>query len=1131
MRGRSFFKLFTILFSFILIHGAWGQVDFPSGSPFRYLKGSQASGLSAEWMQSGFDDSGWSTGDAPLRYGDGVGGTLLSDMQNNYSVVYMRATFHASHVDSLRSLLMEINYDDGFAIWINGIKVLSRFAPALLPFNGFATELHESGTFESFELDPGDMVLAEGSNTLAVQGFNYSLTSSDFLFDMRMSADRIEPVLHDSIGLIFSVPSGFYEDPFHLNITPADTAWDVIYTLDGSNPQVSGSAVISEGEATILIDPESTLGRPRTPAIVVRASAYQEGINPAIPKSRSYIFLEKVLSQGHPGGEWPTENINDQVIDLEMDSRIVNHTSYKNQITPALREIPSLSVVTDLNHLFDANSGIYVNAGGHGHFWERNCSMELIHPDGATGFNVNAGLRIRGGWSRHPEYAKHAFRLFFRSEYGDAKLYYPLFEEEGTDRYDKIDLRCAQNYAWSNGDGRNTHLRDVFSRDLQRDMGQPYTRSRHYHLYLNGMYWGIYQTQERSEARFAADYFGGQTGDYDVIKVNTEDWQYQIEATDGNFDLWHALWNMCNTGFQSNEDYFKLMGRDSDGNPVSGGQVYVEIDNLIDYMLTIFYTGNFDAPTSTFGWNKGPNNFFAINSRANRSKGFTFYNHDAEHSLFSEVAEPGTGLYEDRVNLTRRTDDKHMEVGHFGSFHPQWLHHRLTDNIEYRIRFMDRANLHTRGEGALTWHKNLERLNSRASEIDTAIVAESARWGDARPWVSQPHTKNENWIPQVQKIRDEFFPYRTTILIDQLREADLYASLEAPEMSMNGSAIDKRKTVVEGPYSVVVKNTNGKGVLCYTTNGTDPRQPGGTIASSAQVSGESQQELQFLLSAVVNARVYNQGAWSALKEVSLISATEDFSTLALTELHYHPDELVLLGDTLIGKDLEFIEFKNIGDHAINLSGMVLDSAIYYEFPEDALLPPGRFYVVASKPSAFYLRYGMIASGNFKKNLSNGGEEVLLRDRLGNPVMHFTYSDDPPWPIEADGYGKSLVSVEFDPQGDPANPEYWKNSYYDGGSPFENEPFPVGKNPLPKEESDIQIYPNPTTGLIHVILPGESNREEAMITLYGIRGNLILQEELFGEWIKDLKSLDLPSGFYIINVQTGARLYTRKIIFR
>ena len=135
-----------------------------------------------------------------------------------------------------------------------------------------------------------------------------------------------------------------------------------------------------------------------------------------------------------------------------MDNEVVNDPVYADQMTGSLLGIPSISIITDLKNLFDPASGIYVNATGHGLEWERECSAELINPDGTEGFNVNAGLRIRGGWSRKDDFPKHAFRLFFREKYGNDKLRYPLFGDEGVEEFDKIDLRAEQNYAWSNGD-------------------------------------------------------------------------------------------------------------------------------------------------------------------------------------------------------------------------------------------------------------------------------------------------------------------------------------------------------------------------------------------------------------------------------------------------------------------------------------------------------------------------------------------------------------------------------------------------------------------------------------------------------------------------------------------------------
>ena len=42
--------------------------------------------------------------------------------------------------------------------------------------------------------------------------------------------------------------------------------------------------------------------------------------------------------------------------------------------------------------------------------------MELINPDGTEGFQIDAGLRIRGGYSRSERNPKHAFRLLFKGE-------------------------------------------------------------------------------------------------------------------------------------------------------------------------------------------------------------------------------------------------------------------------------------------------------------------------------------------------------------------------------------------------------------------------------------------------------------------------------------------------------------------------------------------------------------------------------------------------------------------------------------------------------------------------------------------------------------------------------------------
>jgi len=507
------------LFTITTISG-YGQITFEYNTEYKLLKGSEATGLSSDWMQPEYDDSAWNTGFSPFWYGDGSGGTELNDMQGAYSTIYLRAVFTAENTELLHDIDYYIDYDDGFVIWINGIRALAQNVPTTISNDTYALENHESGTPVRINSDATALNLSEGINTLAVQVFNVTLSSSDLHFNLKLDAQPQYPEPDPSIGDVsFSVPSGFYDDPFQLILTSPDSSADVLYTLDGSNPQFSATVITGGPEIVLEINPDNTEGRPMTPGVIVRASFRKEGFSPSISRTRSYLFADHILQQGYPGNPWPENDINGQRIDLEMDPDVVNDSRYKEKMKQALMDIPSISLVTDNGNMFDPSYGIYVNADGRGDEWERDCSFELIYPEGEEGFQVNAGVRIRGGASRAGWNPKHAFRIFFREKYGDAKLEYPLFEDEGTDVFDKMDLRTAQNYSWSKDTppaaNYYSFVKDIFSRKLQGLTGHPYTKSRYYHLYLNGIYWGLFMTEERPEARFAESYFGDDREDYD----------------------------------------------------------------------------------------------------------------------------------------------------------------------------------------------------------------------------------------------------------------------------------------------------------------------------------------------------------------------------------------------------------------------------------------------------------------------------------------------------------------------------------------------------------------------------------------------------------------------------------------
>ncbi|MCX6181512.1 MAG: CotH kinase family protein [Bacteroidetes bacterium] len=911
--------------------------------------------------------------------------------------------------------------------------------------------------------------------------------------------------------------SGFYNAPFTLQVNSTNPGDSVLYTLYGSDPRIASGAVTKTTPFTILIDPASGTGRDKTPAVTLRLVKKVNG-QFSLPDSRTFIFINSVKTQGDPDGTfWPDPSpINQQVLDYSMDSKVVNDNLYKDSIDDALLQIPSISIITKQSNLTDAATGIYVNPAGEGKAWEREASVELINPDNSQGFQIEAGLRIRGGYSRNTDNPKHAFRLFFRNEYGYGKLKFPLFGSEGTDEFDKIDLRTSQNYSWSFfGDKRGIMLRDIFSRDLQGAMGQPYTRGRFYHLYLNGLYWGIYQTDERPSAEFGETYLGGNKEDYDVVKVETTA-GHTIEATDGNLNAWENVWNICQQGFSTNDNYFKLQGLDNSGKRDSTLPVLVDVENLVDYMLLIFYTGNVDAPVSEFLDNDSPNNFYAIRNR-NGKKGFKFIAHDSEHSLLVKSGDAGSGINENRVNIGSNGE---MAVYSFSKFQPQWLHFKLCSNANYRALFADRVYKHFYNNGAMTVANMQKLFKKRAAEIQTAIIAESARWGDAKSQWS-PRTKSTDWLPEVNNVLNNFFSPRRDIVLQQLIDENLFSTLHAVNFIFQNVAIESAVLKTTSGSNLQLSNDNGKGVIYYTFDGSDPRGIDDVISSSA-IQTTNNGIFYINTGGVIKARILYNGQWSPLHELNIYIPAQ-LEKLKITEIHYHPKSNDI---ATAAKDLEFIELKNTGNVPLNLSGLYFSGGIDYSFPEGTVIQPGALIVLSSQDSVFKANYKFSSFDEYDRNLSDGGDELLLKLANGDTLINVNYLNDSPWPTQANGFGPSIVPTLVNPIGNQNDGTKWVASYAVNGSPGADEP-------LVNSSADVQnvyakIYPNPFNDVVVVELSSSSSNEYEVL-IQNALGESVQRTLVYGSTAQTLTVNELPQGVYFMSISNLNFKQTTKLV--
>ena len=506
-----------------------------------------------------------------------------------------------------------------------------------------------------------------------------------------------------------SLEAGFYENSQVVTLSTPTAGASIYYTTDGSTPSASNGDLY---DGPIAITRTTNL----------RAVATRPGFLSVPDRTWSYLYIGEILSsqansnpQAAPaGGDW-TSNWGSHVVDYNLDPTVIAQEGV-DAVKDALLSIPSWSITTDYDNLFDPTDGIYANPLD---TTEVPASVELLNPDGSEGFQVNAGLRIRGGFSRSDSNPKHSFRLFFSGEYGDSELNYPVHGDTGTDTFKKLDLRTAQNYSWSkDGDDANNFIIDRFSRLNQGITDQPYTRSSWLHLYVNGQYWGLYETQERSEANFAASYLGGDADDYDVIKTDAgRQGTRNNFATDGNLDAYDDLRQLTFSSNLSNDaDYMRLQGLNADGTRNTNYEVFLDVDNLIGYMTEILYSGNRDAPISNFFGNRQLNNYYAIRDRTDSSTGFKFFVHDAEHS-YQRLSQDRTGPYTDSALET------------LNSFNPQTLHQELMANDQYRTRFMDFIQENFFNDGPFTVENLQARWDVEVDRISSAIIAESARWG------------------------------------------------------------------------------------------------------------------------------------------------------------------------------------------------------------------------------------------------------------------------------------------------------------------------------------------------------------------------------------------------------------------
>jgi len=715
----------------------------------------------------------------------------------------------------------------------------------------------------------------------------------------------------------FSKERGFYSATFSLTLTTDLSGATIKYTTNGTPPSASVGTTYS---GAISISTTS----------VVRAIAIK-GATVSKVFTHTYIFTNKVILQPINISGWPNNTYDlgsgsdNAVHDYQMDPDIVNNSAYNGQIQDGLKAIPTMSIVMDKALFWQ----VYDDPDGE---LEHPASIELLYANTpAQNEQFNAGLE-----SHSHLRMKRSLKLDLHAPEFISKIfkYAPLNGNTATDDFsgNKIVLRGGNNDCWARNwlNGSTTYTRDEWYRASQHAVRGYASHGTFVHLYINGIYWGLYNPVERPDEGFTSEYLGGSTADW--LSVNHDGIR---EGDPARYN--YLIGNLVDKDMAVAANYNEL-------------KQYLDVEAFADYLNVSWILGMGDWPN---------NNYYGGN-RNSPIQPFQYFAWDGEWSWTNQ----GTANNGAWVN-------PYFENSKSGGPIIANIWHSARDNSDFMMLFADRIYKNCFNGGPLTDANSRSRWATINNFISTAIIAESARWGDTdNP--SDPRTKNDDWQPEVNRI-DALMNGNVTRLINALKAEGYYPNLNPPNFNSEGGTVATN-------FQLTMTNPNGAGTIYYTTNGADPRLSGGALLAGALTYSSP---VTITGTMTIKARIKNGNEWSALHEGTY---TAGFN-LKINEFSADNDNVV--ADER-GDYEDWIEIFNNSPVAVNLGGMYLTNAL--STPKKWQIPTANAAATTIPPYGFLLFWadqetseGLLHT-NFKLTKTGGQIGFYAPDGTGTLLL-------------------------------------------------------------------------------------------------------------------------------------------------
>lgn len=976
----------------------WETVVY-AGDTWKYFVGNSQPDWS--WNQPGFDDTDWLSGVGGFGYGDGDDATIIPQC---YSL-YLRREFEITDASNIARCLLNIDYDDGFIAYLNGVEIARAFIGfpgEQTPFDALAgvheAVMYQGGVPEYFYLDEAliDELLLSGDNLLCVQVHNNTYGSSDFTVIPFFSVG-----VTDNSFTYGPVPGWFESDANPVNHTSFSIApsgetlyifnenYVIIDELPVAQLQVNNShaRIPDGGDWCISMQPSPGSSNNSdncftayvsTPQFFPEGGFYTAGQEIYLVQNEPDTYTTYTLDGNEPH-EFSTLYVGPIVLDTTVVIRArsfstqgllgshINTSIFFADENPTL---PVVAVTLPPADLWDWNTGIYVsgpyaNPGFpfyNSNFWmdwEKKGHVEYYDKFQNFGFELDAAVKIHGKWSR--AYPQKSFRVLTKDEYGTSKIDYQLFYDKNITSTDAFNIRNA-GIDWN-----SAHMRDLIMNKVALGTHMDTQNGRHCLMFLNGQYFGVFDLRERIDVDYLVENHPQLDREHlDILSFNG------ILHT-GTTDDFFAMTNFITGNDMGNQANYEI------------AKNWLDIENICDYFIAQTYYSNND-------WLGGSVNnikYWRPNDRPGRWRyilwdtdfGLGFYN-GASYDFFSLVMNPWAYNYHsDMMNSLVAND----EFRHY-----------------YINRYADLINTIFKAEDFL----------QLGNDLRDTVFAEMPRhfekWGI-------PNTNPYGWGSSLDM---NGWNYNYQVMLNFITQRPAHARNHVQGYFGLPGQVDVTLNV----------QPEGAGHIHISTIIPDEYPWEGVYFNGVPVKITALPNPGFTFSHWLSDELILSPHYGI--DTTLIISEDDVFTayfsgepvtasITIGEVNYHSDP---------SRDSDdWLELYNYGNEALDISAWTLKDGIdasRFELPVPTILQPGERLVICFDSTVFASRHAEVQNvlGNMNFTFDNSGELIRLYDRNDSLVVSLSYLDDSGWPEAADGMGRTLELR--DPLGDLNDPANW-----------------------------------------------------------------------------------------------------------